>query len=91
MVQTVAVDSAGKFTISGLPTPSNYVLTATKPGFVSRPRTIAVEPGDSLHDIVLDLLKGDGLITGTVDRQLRQLPSPGLPCWPVTAPTGRAR
>src|SRR6478735_117128 len=66
VVQTVAVDSAGKYAISGLPTPRNYVLTATKTGFVSRPRAVSLQPGDSLSDIVLDLLKGDGKITGTV-------------------------
>lgn len=64
--QTVAVDSAGGYTVSGLLTPRDYELTATKPGFVSRPRTVHVEPGDELTDIVLDLLKGDGVITGTV-------------------------
>ncbi|MFT3852749.1 MAG: carboxypeptidase-like regulatory domain-containing protein [Ilumatobacteraceae bacterium] len=64
--QTVAVDSAGGYTVSGLLTPRDYELTATKPGFVSRPRAVHVEPGDELTDIVLDLLKGDGAITGTV-------------------------
>jgi hypothetical protein len=66
VVQTVAVDSAGKFSIAGLPTPSSYVLTASKPGFVSRPRVIDVQPGDAVTDIVLELLRGDGKITGTV-------------------------
>ena len=54
------------YTVSGLPTPKDYELTATKPGFVSRPRTVHVEPGDEISDIVLDLLKGDGAINGTV-------------------------
>ncbi len=66
VVQTVAVDSAGAYTISGLPTPNTYELLATKPGYVSRPRTVKVAPGDELTDIVLDLLKGDGNISGTV-------------------------
>jgi hypothetical protein len=66
VVQTVAVDAAGKFTITGLPTPSDFELTAAKPGYTSRPRAVSLEPGQTLDDIVLDLVKGDGAITGTI-------------------------
>ena len=45
VVQTVAVDSAGGYIVTGLPTPSEYNLTATKAGFVSRPRVVNVQPG----------------------------------------------
>ena len=90
VVQTVAVDSAGAYTVTGLPTPSSYTLTAVKAGFVSRPRAVTLQPGDQLKDIVLDLLKGDGSINGTVvDSAGRRSPAPGW--WPATGRTRRAR
>ncbi|MEO5725119.1 MAG: carboxypeptidase-like regulatory domain-containing protein [Ilumatobacteraceae bacterium] len=66
VVQTVAVDAAGKFVITDLPTPSDFELTAVKPGYTSRVRDISLQPGQTLDGIVLDLVKGDGKISGTV-------------------------
>ena len=60
VIQTVAVDSAGGFVVAGLPTPKQYELTATKPGFVSSPRLVDVQPGDEITDIVLDLCRATG-------------------------------
>lgn len=66
IVQTVAVDAAGKFTIIGLPTPSNYELVAQKEGYASSVRTIALSPGQALDDIALDLVRGEGRLSGNV-------------------------
>lgn len=66
IVQTVAVDAAGKFTMVGLPTPSNYELVAEKEGYASSVRTIALDPGQTLKDIALDLVRGEGRLSGNV-------------------------
>jgi hypothetical protein len=66
VVQTVAVDAAGRFTVLGLPTPRTFELLAVKSGYTSRVRSISLEPGQQLTDIVLDLVRGDGVLTGTV-------------------------
>lgn len=66
IVQTVAVDAAGKFTFIGLPTPSNYELVAEKEGYASSVRTVSLAPGQALANIALDLVRGEGRLSGNV-------------------------
>jgi hypothetical protein len=66
VVDEVTVDSAGAFRIEEVPTPLTGELVVTKAGHATQIIPIALEPGESVEDLVVRLLRGEGSITGTV-------------------------
>ena len=66
VVDEVTVDGAGAFRIEGVPTPLAGDLVVAKAGHATQVIPIALEPGESVEDLVVRLVRGEGSITGTV-------------------------
>ncbi|HET8582967.1 MAG TPA: carboxypeptidase regulatory-like domain-containing protein [Jatrophihabitans sp.] len=67
IVQTVPIGSDGTFTLTNVPSPSVYQLVVTKVGYATSTQQIDVGAGEDRTGIEIDLLQGDGLISGTVN------------------------
>lgn len=70
-VGTVSVDrvgdGAGRFTLSGLTVPGEYVLTFSRDGLVTQTREVALTRDDPrIDDLVVGLPSEDALVSGTV-------------------------
>ena len=66
VVQTVPIGSDGAFEVDQLPSPAVYQLTVSKGGYATATQEIDLTGGEKRQGIELRLIKGDGLITGTV-------------------------
>ncbi len=84
IVKSVPIGNDGSFTLSGIPSPSRYLLVLAKPGFATSTQTIDVGAGEDRSSIQLSLSQGDGLIEGLVTSSTGPLPAVTL-----TASTGQ--
>lgn len=66
VVATVTVSPDGSFTLPNVPSPGEYTLQLTKPGFAPEERPVTIEPGESLGDLALSLRPGNGLLSGFI-------------------------
>ncbi len=66
VVTTQTLDASGNFSIAGIPSPSLYEIVVTQPGFAPAFQQIDLAGGESRTGIVIQLVKGDGAISGTV-------------------------
>jgi hypothetical protein len=66
IVKSVPIGSDGSFTLSGVPSPSVYLLVLAKPGYATSTQPIDVGAGEDRTSVSLVLRQGDGLISGTV-------------------------
>ncbi len=66
VVDEVTVDSGGAFRIVGVPTPLIGELVVAKAGHATQVIPIALDPGESVEDLIVQLLRGEGSITGRV-------------------------
>ena len=66
VVRTVKVGADGAFVLTQVPSPSVYDLAVAKPGFATQVERIDLGGGEERTGLKVRLLKGDGLISGTV-------------------------
>ncbi|MEO9139102.1 MAG: carboxypeptidase regulatory-like domain-containing protein [Jatrophihabitans sp.] len=66
IVQTIPVGSDGTFALVNVPSPSVYQLVVTKKGYATSTQSIDIGAGENRTGVQLTLVKGDGLISGTV-------------------------
>lgn len=66
IVQKTVIGSDGSFSLAGVPSPGNYELVLTKPGFATATQPLAVAAGEARGGISLTLQRGDGSILGAV-------------------------
>jgi hypothetical protein len=69
IVQTVPIGSDGTFTLTNVPSPSVYDIVVTKVGYATSTQQINVSAGEDRTGVQIELLKGDGLISGTASSQ----------------------
>jgi hypothetical protein len=72
VVATVEVAPDGSFSLPDIPSPGEYQMVITKPGFATETRRILLQPGEGLDGVEISLRPGNGVIRGTVR-------SPGAP------------
>ena len=72
-------DKVGSFTLLSLPTPANFTVVVSKPGFASQTVTIALSAGQKLAGVAISLGQSAGSLSGKVS----VLPS-GAPAQGVT-------
>ena len=66
VVRTVPVGADGTFTLDQVPSPAVYDLVTTKTGYSTQVQRIDVAAGESRTGIQVQLLEGDGAISGLV-------------------------
>lgn len=66
VVTSVPIGSDGRFTLSGVPSPSVYELLVSKPGYATSTQRIDIGAGEARKGVQLRLSRGDGLISGAV-------------------------
>ena len=66
VVQHVPIGSDGSFALSGVPSPSVYELVVTKAGYATSSERIDVRAGETRTGVQVTLVKGDGLINGSI-------------------------
>ena len=67
VVHSVPVGSDGEFTLADVPSPGIYDLVVTKPGYGEQVQRIDLAAGETRADLVIQLLDGDGSISGRVE------------------------
>ncbi len=73
VVATVEVGPDGMFVLPDIPSPGQYEMVISKPGFATETRAVVLQPGQGLGDIEITLRPGNGVITGTVSAPGRPL------------------
>ena len=73
VVATVEVGPDGVFVLPDIPSPGQYEMVISKPGFATETRAVVLQPGQGLGDIEITLRPGNGVITGTVSAPGRPL------------------
>ncbi|GAB2460679.1 carboxypeptidase regulatory-like domain-containing protein [Jatrophihabitans fulvus] len=73
VVQQVPIGSDGTFTLSNVPSPSVYRLVVVKAGYATAVQRVDVGAGEDRKGVQVQLVKGDGLISGTVTGEGRRL------------------
>ena len=66
VVTSVPIGSDGRFTLTGVPSPSVYELLVSKPGYATSTQRIDISAGEARSGVQIRLSRGDGLISGTV-------------------------
>ena len=66
VVATVEVGPDGTFVLPDIPSPGEYEMVISKPGFATETRRIVLQPGQGLDDVEISLRPGNGVISGTV-------------------------
>jgi hypothetical protein len=70
VVATVEVGPDGTFVLPDVPSPGEYVMVISKPGFATETRNVVLQPGQGLDGIEISLRPGNGVIEGTVNSAL---------------------
>jgi hypothetical protein len=73
VVKTLPIASDGTFELTGIPSPSVYQIDLTKDGYATSTQLIDVGAGEDRSGLNLTLLKGDGVVSGTVTAQGKAL------------------
>ena len=63
---TVTSGPVGRFTLPDLPTPGDYTLTVSGPGYQEQVRDVSLAAGAGAVDLNISLTRADGVISGTV-------------------------
>jgi hypothetical protein len=93
VVSTTTTDASGNFTLANVPSPANYQLVVTKPGYASAMQPVDLASGEADTGVTLLLQLGDGSVAGTVSGSSGPLPGAtisatgGSSGTPVTAST----
>ena len=66
VVATVEVAPDGSFVLPDIPSPGEYEMVISKPGFATETRRIVLQPGQGLEGVEISLRSGNGVIRGTV-------------------------
>ncbi|QDB79135.1 hypothetical protein FE251_06940 [Georgenia wutianyii] len=66
VVRTVPVGSDGAFELADIPSPAVYDVVVAKPGYSEQVQRVDVAAGEDRTDLQLQLLDGDGAISGRV-------------------------
>jgi hypothetical protein len=66
VVATVEVGPDGSFELPDIPSPGEYEMVISKPGFATESRRIVLQPGQGLDGVEISLRPGNGVIRGTV-------------------------
>jgi hypothetical protein len=66
VVATVEVAPDGTFVLPDIPSPGEYEMVVTKPGFAPETRRVVLSPDGGLEGVEISLRPGNGVITGTV-------------------------
>lgn len=66
IVTSVPVSGDGTFSLANVPSPSVYDLVVTKSGYATSTQRIDIGAGEARTGVQLQLVLGDGLISGTV-------------------------
>jgi hypothetical protein len=66
LVGETTTGATGNFSLGGLPSPGNYELVVTKPGFAPATLAVALSSGEYDAGVTVFLEPGDGSISGTV-------------------------
>ena len=66
VVAEVALGPDGSFVLPSVPSPGQYQMVVSKPGFATETRGIALEPGQPLSGVEISLRPGNGIIEGMV-------------------------
>lgn len=62
---TPTTGQVGHFVIDNLPTPATYIITVSKQGYGQVSQVIDLAPGAQRTDLVIPLLAGTGVVSGT--------------------------
>jgi hypothetical protein len=63
---TVTSGPVGRFTLPDLPTPGDYTLTVSGPGYQQQVQDVSLAAGAGAVDLNISLTRADGVISGTV-------------------------
>lgn len=74
VLQTVPIGSDGSFSLANVPSPSVYDLVVTAPGYAPETQRVDVASGEDRSDILVQLQKGDGAISGVVTSKAGAVP-----------------
>ena len=66
VVRTVPVGSDGAFELADIPSPAVYDVVVAKPGYSEQVQRVDVAAGEDRTDLQIQLLDGDGAISGRV-------------------------
>ncbi len=66
IVAEVTVGADGSFVLPDIPSPGQYQMVVSKPGYATATRGVALEPGQPLTGVEIALRPGNGIIEGTV-------------------------
>jgi hypothetical protein len=66
VVATVEVAPNGTFVLDDVPSPGEYQMVISKPGFATETRGVVLQPGEGLDGVEISLRPGNGVISGTV-------------------------
>ena len=66
VVGSTTTDGSGDFVLANVPSPANYELVVTKPGYAPASQQVNVSSGESDTGVTLSLQLGDGSITGKI-------------------------
>ncbi|HTT92321.1 MAG TPA: carboxypeptidase regulatory-like domain-containing protein [Acidimicrobiales bacterium] len=66
VVASTTAGSSGEFQLTNIPSPANYQLVVTKPGYATATQDVSLDSGESDTGVTIMLLLGDGSVAGTV-------------------------
>jgi len=66
VVATVEVGPDGSFVLPDVPSPGEFEMVVSKPGFATETRPVVLEPGQPLEGVEVTLRPGNGIIDGSV-------------------------
>ena len=66
VVASTAAGASGEFQLSNIPSPANYELVVTKPGYASATQQVNLASGEADTGVSILLELGDGSVSGTI-------------------------
>ncbi len=66
VVASTTAGSSGEFQLANVPSPANYQLVVTKPGYATATQDVSLDSGESDTGVTVMLQLGDGSVAGTV-------------------------
>ena len=91
VVASTTTGASGEFQLANVPSPANYQLVATKPGYATATQDVDLASGESNTGVTILLELGDGSVAGTVSGPKGLSAGPQLVPRAARAPTPSPR